>query len=222
MFKARKERRPAADADDGGVAAAILTGRKESEVRMTAVEKLFVNSPGHGDSVARQAETLLGKVEAPAAGTYLDVGCGLGAAARRIAQSRPLSVVGIDVDPRQIAGARQAGVLPNLEFLVMDAAELRFRGAAFDVVASSKTTHHVPNFRQALREMIRVLKPGGYLIYTDLTFPAWAARIGSRLLPWAGFPCERALDAVADQHELAESYRSRCVLRLDKIWKKPS
>ena len=102
------------------------------------------------------------RIDVTAAQRYLDVGCGVGAAACEIAAKYGLDVTGIDVDPGQIAAARAAH--PHLRFMVMDATKLQFHDAAFDIVATSMTTHHMPGWERAFSEMIRVLRPGGYLI----------------------------------------------------------
>ena len=64
--------------------------------------------------------------------------------------------------------------------MVMDATRLQFDDAQFDVVASSMVTHHLPHWETAFSEMIRVLRPGGYLLYTDFMLPSWLAAIGRR------------------------------------------
>ena len=203
-----------------GAARLLMEPWNGTSMKMTAVEKLFVNSSGHAVRVAGHAESLLERIELQPGWRYLDVGCGVGAAAREIAESRPLAVVGVDIDPDQIEAARSSGALSNLQFQVMDATRLKFGDEEFDIVATSKTTHHIPNYERALAEMVRVLRPGGYLIYTDLTVPGWLAEVGRRLLPVMGFPSERALDTFATEAGLSPVFRSRSFVELDKIWQK--
>ncbi len=146
-----------------GAAGLLLEPWKGTSMRMTAVEKLFVNSPGHAAGVAGHAESLLDRIEVQPGWRYLDVGCGVGATARRVAETRSLSVVGVDIDPEQIEAARASGALSNLQFEVMDATGLAFGDEEFDIVATSKTTHYIPSYERALVEMVRVLRPGGVL-----------------------------------------------------------
>ena len=116
--------------------------------------------------------------------SYLDVGCGNGAAALSVADAFGVQVVGIDVDPSQIALARSlAGDRTDALFITADATCLPFIDGQFDVVATNKTTHHVPRWSSALAEMRRVLKAHGYLVYADLTAPSWLALV---LKPFAG------------------------------------
>ena len=55
---------------------------------------------------------------------------------------------------------------------VMDAATLRFPDASFDVVVSSAVWEHLPDVRQATREVNRVLRPGGQAVIQVALFPA--------------------------------------------------
>ena len=145
-------------------------------MRMTRIEKRFVNDAGHGRNVAEAAVRRLRQVPVQRGGSYLDVGCGNGAAALRVADTFGVRVVGVDVDPAQIALARAAaGDRSHVRFVTADATCLPFEAHQFDIVASNKTTHHVPRWSCALAEMRRVLKPRGYLVYADLTAPAWLA-----------------------------------------------
>src|SRR5271157_5788185 len=123
-------------------------------MRMNAMEKHFVNSAGHTRQVAGRAQRLLEQIELQAGSRYLDVGCGVGATARAIAQRPGLDVTGIDVDPEQIEAAQSGEPHARARFMVMDAAKLQFPDAEFDIVASSMATHHMPGWEQAFSEMI--------------------------------------------------------------------
>lgn len=101
----------------------------------------------------------------------LDVGCGSGQLAIAFARRLEVQVItGIDLADTQIHLAREnaerAGV--NANFLVADAAELPFPDASFDVVVSTLALHHWERPEDALREIRRVLAPGGSLLLLDL------------------------------------------------------
>ena len=66
-------------------------------MKMNTVEKHFVHSHGHAANVALHADELLEHCALRSAQRYLDVGCGIGTAARRIAETRALDVIGIDI-----------------------------------------------------------------------------------------------------------------------------
>jgi ubiquinone/menaquinone biosynthesis C-methylase UbiE len=104
----------------------------------------------------------------PGCGPALDVGCGDGLLACRLA-GRCGSVTGIDPDAPMIARARQraeheAGVLSFIEadFLSYPLAE-----ASFDFVCANTSLHHM-DFKAALTAMARVLRPGGRLAVVGL------------------------------------------------------
>jgi len=192
-------------------------------MRMNPVEKLFVNRPEHTVRVAHRARLLLERIDFRAGWRYLDVGCGVGAAACEIAGNCGLDVTGVDIDPKQIEAARARGADPQPRFEAMDATKLRFRDAGFDIVASSMSTHHIPHWERAFAEMMRVLRPGGYLIYTDFMFPAWLAAtlaaIG-RLVPFVGTPSKARVESLASDAGLTQVYQSRTGLQCDFIWRK--
>jgi len=97
--------------------------------------------------------------------SLLDCGCGIGAItvelARRLA---PGEVVGIDIAPVQVersqALAREKGVT-NARFEVGNAYELPFPDASFDAAFAHRVLEHLRDPLRALKEMRRVLKPGG-------------------------------------------------------------
>ena len=151
---------------------------------MTRIEKRFVNDIGHSRRVAEEAVRRLRHVPVQPNWSYLDVGCGNGAAARLVADTFGMHVVGVDVDPQQIALARSTSRdRPDVTFMTADATCLPFGDGRFDIVATNKTTHHVRQWSSAIAEMRRVLKRQGYLIYADLTTPGWLAWV---LKPLAG------------------------------------
>ena len=188
-------------------------------MRMSALEKHFVNSPSHAQRVAEQAYQLLSHVNYKSGWRYLDVGCGVGTAARKIAATSDLSVTGIDIDPKQIQAAKSEAPRPNLQYKVMDATKLEFADGAFDVVASRMATHHIPHWERALSEMVRVLRPGGYLIYSDFVFPFWLAKLAG-LIRFLGFPTTMGLHLLAERSGLAPVYEARRSGKVDVIWRK--
>jgi ubiquinone/menaquinone biosynthesis C-methylase UbiE len=203
-------------ARSNGAGTSRFNRREKEEMKMTVIEKHFVNSPAHALQVAHRARRLLDRIDINARRRYLDVGCGVGAAACEIAARCGLDVTGIDVDPGQIEAARAA--CPHLRFMVMDATKLQFHDAEFDIVATSMVTHHLPGWERAFSEMIRVLRPGGYLIYSDFMLPSWLAAVGRSIIPFVGFPSTKLIESLASSAGLTKVYRSRAGLRFDFIW----
>jgi len=104
----------------------------------------------------------------------LEVGCSRGYLTRLVQQTAP-HTVGVDLNVAAIA----RGVTTGLS--VMDAQRLWFDDESFDKVFSFHCIEHVPDLGGALREMDRVLKPGGLLL---LVYPAEPIR-GLYVVPTA-------------------------------------
>jgi ubiquinone/menaquinone biosynthesis C-methylase UbiE len=154
---------------------------------MTSIEKCFVNGIGHSRTVAEEAVRRLRYVPLHRSWSYLDVGCGNGAAALLVAETFAVRAVGVDIDPQQIALAHAAaGDRTEAVFLTADATCLPFEDGRFDIVATNKTTHHLRRWSSALAEMQRVVKPHGYLVYADLKVPSCLTWIVNALARQAG------------------------------------
>lgn len=98
-------------------------------------------------------------------GVVLDVACGTGIYSPLFPDS---SYTGVDLSEGYVARARRK--YKGKKFLAMDALDLRFAEASFDAVLMVGFLHHLTDVevRQALREVKRVLKPGGtFLLIED-------------------------------------------------------
>lgn len=101
----------------------------------------------------------------------LDVGTGPGHMALLVAEQYPAStVVGVDFSPMQVRFAerlRNRRKIGNCRFMKANAMRLPFKGALFDAVVSVGSIKHWPDALQGVREMARVLRPGGLLIVSE-------------------------------------------------------
>jgi len=107
----------------------------------------------------------------------LDVGCGTGAAVRKAARSVH-EAVGVDVTPAMVANARRLAVgLPNVDFVEGDSGELPFANETFTALVCTTSFHHYPDPAGAVREMARILQPGGRLLIGDPSADRLAVRV---------------------------------------------
>jgi sterol 24-C-methyltransferase len=125
----------------------------------------------------REMENRLGEALAlPEGSLVLDAGCGEGFVAFHLAEQFHLRVEGVDIVGESIARARQQaserGLDGNVHFKEGGYSQLDFPDATFDGVFTMETLVHAPDYRKALREFRRVLKPGGRLVLFEYSIPA--------------------------------------------------
>ena len=101
----------------------------------------------------------------------------------------------------------------------MGATKLDFRDAEFDIVASSMVTHHIPNWRKAFDEMVRVLRIGGFFIYTELAFPSWLGKMEG-FFHFVRFPSKTNILDAASRYQLTTIYEKREGERINVVWRK--
>lgn len=112
------------------------------------------------------------------AGSLLDVGTGPGRVPILVARALPgWRIEGVDLSGPMIDRARQnaaeAGLTDRVTFTVGDVAALPYLNASFDLVVSSISLHHWADAAAGLREVRRVLRPGGQVWIYD--FRLWYA-----------------------------------------------
>jgi SAM-dependent methyltransferase len=130
------------------------------------------------------AQAALMRRAAPAPGErVLDVACGTGllSFAAAVAVGPAGAVIGVDLSGRMVeaasARARHRGI-DGAEFLRMDAEALVFADASFDVALCGLGLMYLPDAERALREMRRVLRPGGRMaaaVWGDRAACGWAS-----------------------------------------------
>jgi ubiquinone/menaquinone biosynthesis C-methylase UbiE len=97
----------------------------------------------------------------------LDVGCGTGELLMRLAATHPQArLAGLDPVPAMLEVARRK-LSESVDLRVGWANELPWPDASFDLVVSSNMFHYITHPVAAVREMERVLRPGGKLVITD-------------------------------------------------------
>lgn len=121
---------------------------------------------------------------------WLDVGCGAGGKSLYYATLNPAQLIAVDILEANADQARSyaesAGDSGTPEFAAADVGALPFADEVFDIVTATDTFEHFVDPAGALREMIRVLKPGGRIAFY---FTPHRSPLGSHLynviyLPW--------------------------------------
>jgi len=110
-------------------------------------------------------------------GVLLDVGCGPGNIALKLARCCPqLTIVGLDRSRNMVQAACQAaaeeGVEGRVFFQQANAGEIPCPSGKFDVVLSNSVLHHLADPSKVLEEMLRVAKPAGAIVVRDLRRPS--------------------------------------------------
>lgn len=123
------------------------------------------------EATDRLTDVMTERLRLDAGCRLLDVGCGVGAPAVRIARRTGAEVTGISVSREQVARAdalaQSADLRDRVSFQQANAMELPFEDASFDAVFALESMPHMPDRAQVLRELRRVLRPGGRIVLTD-------------------------------------------------------
>lgn len=119
-------------------------------------EHLFLGPLAEDDATRRGAVHLVG--DGP--GRLLDVGCGTGVFTKVFADNG-WTVTGVDISEGMLRFARERGI----DVIRADAARLPFEDDSFDAVVSLWTHTDVDDFAAVIREVARVLRPGGPFVY---------------------------------------------------------
>jgi len=121
-----------------------------------------------GDLAYRRLLSRFAKLVRPRAGERcIDLGCGTGAFTRRL-ERFGLDLLGVDISPRSIERAKQLGLGQRYE--VRDIMATGLPDASVDVAVFSGVLHHLPTEPErgkALREALRLLRPGGRVFGFD-------------------------------------------------------
>jgi ubiquinone/menaquinone biosynthesis C-methylase UbiE len=177
--------------------------------------------PLWGRQLAAVQDGLLAAVALASGEQVLDLACGTGQVSLRAAAAvgEQGHVLGADLSQRMVDAAQRQAT-PNTRFLRMDAQQLALPDATFDVVLCSLGLMYLPEPALAVREMHRVLRPGGRLglsVWGERSRCGWAsvfeivdAEVSSEVCPlFFGLGREGALARLCGSLGLREIHEQR-------------
>jgi ubiquinone/menaquinone biosynthesis C-methylase UbiE len=141
-------------------------------MKLNKLEFALMNNPVRAWSQRRlETPLLIGPPGALRGLRVLEVGCGRGIGIEiLVEQLGAAEVVGFDIDPEMVALAKErtAHFGDRVRIFVGDAERIDAPDASFDAVVEFGILHHVPDWRRALAEINRVLKPDGAFYFEDV------------------------------------------------------
>jgi demethylmenaquinone methyltransferase / 2-methoxy-6-polyprenyl-1,4-benzoquinol methylase len=119
--------------------------------------------------VKRELQAVLNDPDA----LVLDVACGTGDLSIELQRGSPAKVIGTDFCRPMLAVAadKNAGEGLTIPYVEADAMRLAFANDTFDALTIAFGLRNLPNFENGLRELLRVLKPGGRLVVLECSHP---------------------------------------------------
>jgi ubiquinone/menaquinone biosynthesis C-methylase UbiE len=144
-------------------------------MKLNAVELLLVNNPVRDVFLRRTLGWLHDAACAPPLDRVLEIGCGQGIAMAEIAaRFRPGAIDAFDLDEAQVDRARERlkaveATGTPVRLWSGDAERIDAPDGRYDAVFELTIFHHIPDWRQALAEVARVLRPGGLFLFEELS-----------------------------------------------------
>ncbi len=141
-------------------------------MKLNWAERWAVNNPTRPLQQKLEIQWMRGKFPLRPGAVVLEVGCGRGAGAAIIARAfRPRTLLAMDLDLLMIERAKD--YLPpmprkEISFYVGDVLTLPCQAQSLDAVFGFGVLHHVPDWQGALKEIARVVKPGGIFFMEEL------------------------------------------------------
>ncbi len=143
-------------------------------------ESVYRASSYQNDFNDRIMERIMGLLAPSPGSLFLDAGCGVGDHSARIAR-RGLRCVGVDISEAILEDARakiaREGLEGRVSFQTERLEQLSFPDEYFDFIHCRGVLMHVPDWERALRELCRVLKPGGKLVLIEANRSSIEARL---------------------------------------------
>lgn len=148
-------------------------------------------------------------------GLAVDLGCGPGLLAGQLLE-RGAAVIGIDQSSNLLARARRN--FPAADFRAGTLERIPLDDGRADLVIAAMVLHHLPDPARGLREIFRVLRPGGFLIVADLERHEEETMLARFADFWPGFETERLREMLeAGGFSLEQTRNGRGAGRLNSV-----
>jgi ubiquinone/menaquinone biosynthesis C-methylase UbiE len=146
-------------------------------MKLNSIEKTLMNNPVRALLQRRYEAPLMERFGGRTEGLrVLEIGCGRGIGTEIIFErfrAREVHAFDIDLEMVELARKRLASYGPSrLTLYVGDAETIAEADASFDAVFDFGIIHHVPEWKRAIAEVARVLKPGGRFFFEEVTSKA--------------------------------------------------
>ncbi len=124
----------------------------------------------------------------------LEIGCGNGVGSRLIMEFfKPSEFIATEFDQRLVEIARMKNKGSKAVVEAGDATNLRFQDNEFDAVIGLSVIHHIPNWKDCIDELQRVVQPNGLLIIKELSIETFESPFGRLSKHWVSHPYESML-----------------------------
>jgi len=176
-------------------------------VKLNRVEKALMNNPVRAMVQRHYEAALMQKIGGRVSGErVLEIGCGRGIGTEIIFKrfgAREVHAFDLDPDMIALARARLSGFPSDrLRLFVGDAAAMEAEDGTFDAVFDFAIIHHIPDWKKSIREVARVLRPGGRFFFEEVTQQALARWFYRRFLDHPKhdrFSAREFVDALQEQ-----------------------
>ena len=176
-LKARLRKGDLVGMRDGNISGVTATGEENTELYVHGYEE-WTRQWMAQRTAARDLDFLIPHLKPGM--SVIDCGCGPGSITADLAAFvGPGAVVGIDIEPRQLEAAERLAKdrgVTNVNFQQGSVYQIPFPDASFDVAVAHFVLEHVSDPLRGLREIRRVLRPGGVAAIKDPYYPAFTFR----------------------------------------------
>lgn len=146
---------------DKRIAHELEHGKKISE---NAEDVWGWGSPAGQIRAERRADYFVNVGKIKKGDKVLEIGCGTGLFTEKVYNKTHADIVATDLSPELLEQGKKK--LPDVTFQLEDAMNLSFADNTFDVVFGSSILHHL-DFEKSAKEIYRVLKPGGRMVFAE-------------------------------------------------------